>query len=240
MNRIDDFLGSLEEAFARAGDKDSWPMHVAAVAPYFGDIEAADLFAKTRQLAAENTPIDEVKQLFVGPSTTRSCLFDLIVGLKETDPPLAPDERVWFVEYMFDVIEGMVHGDMLCRDGKIDRMASDFFEVVRAFVHGKMIIILADVGVVVVTLPRIHVIVLFAPVFSDIDKITPHLDGCPPLPVEGSHRGKMIRMIPRLPRPQEIAILNPFILFKIRVDIVALIMHAKTGIPDQEILVDIG
>lgn len=118
MSRIDIFLDSLEKAFERAGDKVPWPVHVATIAPYFADPEASDLYSKIKFLANQDTPISAVKKLFIGPSSTRSTLMDMIIGLKATEPAISADERMWFVEYMFDVIQEMLTGDLFCRDGR--------------------------------------------------------------------------------------------------------------------------
>ena len=116
MSRIDLYLNSQEKAFARAGDKVPWPMHVASVIPYFADLEASDVFLKIKLLSEQNVPIQTIKTLFIGPSVTRSTLMDVIAGLKSTKPPIPVDERVWFVEYIFDIIQEMQSGDIFCLD----------------------------------------------------------------------------------------------------------------------------
>ena len=118
MNRIDLFLDALEQAFATAGKNVPWPVHIGSVAPYFSDHEASDLFSKLRQISKEHESLKILRKLQIGPTVTKGLLMDLIVGLKVTKPPITVDERVWFVEYMFDAIEKLQYGDIFCRDGR--------------------------------------------------------------------------------------------------------------------------
>jgi len=118
MNRIDLFLEALERAFETTGKIVPWPIHVSVPLIYCSDHEASDLFSKFKQISQEDQPVKILSKLQVGPSVVKALLMDLIVGLKVAKPPISIEERVWFVEYLFDVIERLQYGDIFCRDGK--------------------------------------------------------------------------------------------------------------------------
>ena len=123
MYRIDRYLESLRQGFAKAGQIAPWPMHVGSIFPYFGDLEAHDLYSRLREVASEN--IEQVPELFIGPSVTRALLADLIIGFKRADPPVPAEERLWFVETVFDGVERIQHGDLFNLDGRHWRMSLD-------------------------------------------------------------------------------------------------------------------
>jgi len=117
MNRIDQYLKVLGQAFEKTGEIAPWPIHVGAVAPYFSDVEARDIYDKLKMISKQDQPKKILRKLVVAPAVTKALLMDLIVGLKAARPPISARERVWFVEYIFDVLEEMMTGDIFCRDG---------------------------------------------------------------------------------------------------------------------------
>ena len=118
MNRIDLFLEALGRAFEATGEIAPWPVHVSIPSIYCSDHEALDLFSKLERVSQEDQPVKVLSKLQVGPSAAKALLMDLMIGLKVTKPPITVDERVWFVEYMFDAIEKLQYGDIFCRDGR--------------------------------------------------------------------------------------------------------------------------
>lgn len=117
MNRINQFLDALKQAFNSTGEIAPWPIHVATIFPYFSDLEAADLYAKLKIISKQKQPKKILKKLLISPAVAKALLMDLIVGLKVAKPPISVRERVWFVEYIFDALEEMQVGDIFCRDG---------------------------------------------------------------------------------------------------------------------------
>lgn len=126
MERIDLYLDALERATATEGDIVPWPMHVACVAPYFSDHESRDLFAKLRRLTEQRVPERAISELFPGPTAVKTSLTDLVIGLKVPSEPTIPvDQRIWYVERVFDVLEQMQAGDIFCRDDRNLVLGSD-------------------------------------------------------------------------------------------------------------------
>lgn len=119
MDRIDRFLDALQYAFAAAGENAvPWPMHVSAVHPYFAKPEAMDLYTKLKALVTRNEPSKTLGELFVCASAAKAALLDLVIGMKILKPPISSEERVWFVETIFDAIEEIQPGDIFCQNGR--------------------------------------------------------------------------------------------------------------------------
>lgn len=113
--RVDDYLSAIETAMTNAGDIVAWPLHLAQIAPYYGDVEAVDLHRRLRERVAQGMSDRDIGNLFVSASSGKSLLMDLIPGLKVAG--LDADERVWFVEKIFDGLAAVEAGDIFCRDG---------------------------------------------------------------------------------------------------------------------------
>ncbi len=119
MPRIDLLLDGFGRAFQAAGDIVPWPIHVGKIFPFFSDLEAADIYSKLQAVSKMERPHEIIKKMLIGPSVSKATLLtDLIVGLKVTNPPTSAADRVWFVEYVLDVLEGYQPGDIFCRDGR--------------------------------------------------------------------------------------------------------------------------
>lgn len=116
MNRIDLFIDALGRASETAGEIAPWPIPIATIFPYFSDLEASDLYWRLKAIARQDRASKILKRLLIAPSVAKALLMDLIIGLKASTPPIAADERVWFVERIFDVLEEMQAGDIFCRD----------------------------------------------------------------------------------------------------------------------------
>lgn len=118
MDRIDVFLAALEHAALIEGDIVPWPISVAGVAPYFSDEEARYMYEKAQMLSQQGVPAKRLGELLPGPTAVKTTLLDAIIGLKVPDEPIiTADERIWYVNYIFDVLEKMQAGDIFCRDG---------------------------------------------------------------------------------------------------------------------------
>lgn len=132
MNRIDLWTKALEGAFNKTGEIAPWPVHIGAVAPYFSDVEARDIFDKLRKLSKEKDAHSIVRKLLISPSVAKALLMDFIIGMKAVRPRITAKERVWFVNYLFDVLEEMQRGDIFCLNGKnvilSGREAQDLFK----------------------------------------------------------------------------------------------------------------
>lgn len=119
MNRIDLYLNALEHAFLIEGEIVPWPTHAASIAPYFSDVEARDLYGKLKHFSQQNTPKEKVGELFPGPTAIKTSLMDFIIGMKvPVEPEISVEERVWCINFIFDVIETMQSGDIFCRGGR--------------------------------------------------------------------------------------------------------------------------
>jgi len=118
MNRIDLWLKALGQAFEKTGEIAPWPLHIGAVAPYFSDKEASDIFTKLKMISKEGNAQEIVEKLLISPSVAKALLMDFIVGMKVAKPKINKEERVWFVNYTFDVLEKMQTGDIFCLDGE--------------------------------------------------------------------------------------------------------------------------
>ncbi len=116
MKRIDQWLSALELAFVHTGQIAPWPMPISEVAPYFSDLEAADLYQKMQVITRPGSKI-KLSDLFVSCGATKGSLMDLIVGLKVAKPAISATQRVWFVEKIFDALEEVQSGDIFCLDG---------------------------------------------------------------------------------------------------------------------------
>lgn len=115
MNRIDAYLDALRAAFGAAGNIVPWPLHLGEVLPYCGDLEALELVARLEDLSASGWSDAEIGRLFVGASSPKSLLGDLVISMKVAEVPV--DKRVWVVERWFDVMAAKESGDIFCRDG---------------------------------------------------------------------------------------------------------------------------
>ena len=117
MSRIDLFLNSLRHCLDTVGDLVPWPIDVATVFPYFSDLEAQDLYAKLREIRARKLSDQTIiESLFIGPSVTKSTLLtDAIIGMKASVPVIPAEERIWFVETVFDLLERWQPGDIFCQ-----------------------------------------------------------------------------------------------------------------------------
>jgi hypothetical protein len=133
MSRIDQWLQGLELAFSQVGNIAPWPMHIGAVAPYFSDLEAADLFTKIKVIAAKPDSVKILSRLLISPGVAKATLMDLIIGLKVTKPIISAEKRVWFVEKVFDAIEQIQAGDIFCLDSTNQILTHD--EAQRLFVQ---------------------------------------------------------------------------------------------------------
>ncbi|MEV4315560.1 hypothetical protein [Actinocrispum sp. NPDC049592] len=112
---IDDFLDAVGVAFANAGQIVPWPMHVAQIGPFFGDLEAADLMRRYTS-ARENGVCDgELAKLYPSTSSAKSLMLDLVPGMKVAGIPAAG--RVTFVTGILSGLAEIETGDVFCRDG---------------------------------------------------------------------------------------------------------------------------
>lgn len=114
MGRIDAYLDAMDLALRGVGDFQPRPFHIAEVAPYFTDVEAIDLYTRLRRLQAQLSD-REVGLLFPSANSMKTLLMDLICGMKVAG--IGSQERVWFVERIFDAMAALETGDIFCRDG---------------------------------------------------------------------------------------------------------------------------
>ena len=118
MNQIDLWIKSLEQAFEKTGEIAPWPVHIGSVAPYFSDMEARNIFDKLKKISKEKDAHNIARKLLISPGVTKALLMDFIIGMKVAKPKITRVERIWFVNYIFDVLSEMQAGDIFCLDGK--------------------------------------------------------------------------------------------------------------------------
>jgi hypothetical protein len=112
---VDAYLDAIGRAMANAGDIVPWPLHLAQIGPYYGDIEGADLYTRLRAFEAAGASDEDIARLFPSASSAKSLLMDLVCGLKDAAVPAA--DRTWFVGRMLAAIGTAETGDIFCRDG---------------------------------------------------------------------------------------------------------------------------
>lgn len=112
---IDDYLAAIATAMDRAGQIVPWPLHLAQIGPYYGDIEAADIYGRLRARVSAGASDRDIGSLFVTASSGKSLLMDLIPGLK--DARIAAADRAWFVSKILTAIAAVETGDVFCCDG---------------------------------------------------------------------------------------------------------------------------
>jgi len=105
----------MEFALTGVGDFQPRPFHIVEVTPYFLDLEAIDMVSRLRRLDAERADDREMADLFAGTNSMKTLLMDMVCGMKIAG--IKADERVWFVERMFDLMSAAETGDIFCRDG---------------------------------------------------------------------------------------------------------------------------
>ncbi|MEV0764767.1 hypothetical protein [Nocardia sp. NPDC050435] len=112
---IDEFLDAVGVAFINAGQIVPWPMHVAQIGPFFGDLEAADLVRRYLSARAGGVPAGELAKLYPSTSSAKSLMLDLVPGMKVAGIPAT--DRVAFVTGILAGAAELETGDVLCRDG---------------------------------------------------------------------------------------------------------------------------
>jgi hypothetical protein len=112
---VDEFLDSAGVAFRNAGQIVPWPMHVAHIAPFYSDLEAADLVWRLSCLRASGTGPAGIAALYPSASSAKSLMLDLIPGMKDAGVPA--DVRLDFVSTVFAGLAERERGDVFCRDG---------------------------------------------------------------------------------------------------------------------------
>jgi hypothetical protein len=117
-----EFLEAVRVAFDNAGRIVPWPLHVARIAPYYADIEAADLLRRARILRERGRTPADLAALYPSASSAKSLMLDLIPGMKDAALPAA--DRTGFVTTIFTGLAEIEHGDAFCRDGT-HRIMSD-------------------------------------------------------------------------------------------------------------------
>lgn len=130
---VDCFLDAVGVAFGNAGQIVPWPIHVARIAPFYSDVEAADLVRRLQVLQAEGMVPAGIAALYPSASSAKSLMLDLIPGMKDARVPAA--DRLDFVDTVFAGLAEREHGDVFCRDGThrllADGEAADLIDAVR-------------------------------------------------------------------------------------------------------------
>lgn len=122
MDRIDKFLKAIEESYQGINVKTSWPLNGAQVDSYFDVDEALDMYYRLNKLR-ETKSVKEIADLMPPPDMIRLFLqHNGIIGLKVAKTigvaNIPKEDRLEYVNFLFNILEKKVRGDIFCLDGK--------------------------------------------------------------------------------------------------------------------------
>ena len=122
IDKVDLFLRAINESFSTIDVKTTWPLSGAQIDAYFDVDEALDMYYRIKNLRKTKTT-KEIAEMLPSADVLRLALqHNLIIGLKVANKlgiaSISVQEREEYVNFLFEILESKVHGDIFCLDGK--------------------------------------------------------------------------------------------------------------------------
>ena len=120
--RIDNFLLAIEQIFSGMDPKTFWPLNGGQIDSYFDVIEALDMYDLLSNMK-KTMSIEEITKIMPPADVIRLFLeHNAIIGLKVANKlgirEISTEDKVNYLNLIFDILQTKAKNDIFCLDGK--------------------------------------------------------------------------------------------------------------------------